>query len=253
LVLSPSDAAIGIVVTAVLAAVAVRMQALTLRGGSVAFVFGSLIVTIAGFPFLALLALFVLASVLATRFQFDEKARRHVQEGTRGERGVSNVLAHIVIPAALVVTAFLVPSTLPAGALAVLYASALAFGSSDTFASEFGVLAGGARSILTGKPVTPGTNGGISAAGEVWGLIGAFLTASVGLGLFSIFNAPSGSPTLLLVIVTAAGFIGCQVDSIIGEVFENRGLLSKGGTNFAAMAATVIVAIVLLRLSGGWS
>jgi len=252
LVLSPSDAAIGLLVTALLAAVAIRLQALTFRGGAVAFVFGSVIVALAGFAFLALLALFVMASVLATRFQFEEKARRHVQEGTRGERGVSNVLAHIVVPMALVLSAWLWSSVLPAAALAVLYASALAFGASDTFASEFGVLAGGARSVLTGKPVTPGTNGGISAVGEVWGLIGAFLTASVGFGLFSIFSTPTGSPALFLLVVTAAGFLGCQVDSVIGEVLENRGVLSKGGTNFVAMLSSVVLAVVLLRLLGGW-
>jgi uncharacterized protein (TIGR00297 family) len=252
LVLSPSDAAIGIVVTAVLAAVAVRGEALTVRAGIVSFLFGAVIVSIGGFPYLALLALFVIASVLATRFHIEEKTRRHVQEGTRGERGVSNVVAHIVVPVALVVGAWIWPAVLPAAALAVLYASALAFGASDTFASEFGVLAGGARSILTGRPVTPGTNGGVSAVGEVWALIGAFLTASIGLGLFNLFDAATGNPNLLLVVVTVAGFIGCHVDSVIGEILENRGFLTKGGTNFLGMVSSVLVALVLLRLLGGW-
>jgi uncharacterized protein (TIGR00297 family) len=252
LLLSPSDAAIGIIVTAVLAAVAVRVEALTVRAGAIALVFGAVIVSIAGFPFLALLALFVIASVLATRFRIEEKTRRHVQEGTRGERGVSNVLAHILVPAALVLGAWRLPSLLPGVALGVLYASALAFGASDTFASEFGVLAGSARSILTGRSVTPGTNGGISAAGELWGLVGALLTAIVALALFVTFNAPQPSWPQFILVVTAAGFIGCHVDSVLGETLENRGLLTKGGTNLAAMAATVVVAAALLILLGGW-
>jgi len=252
LVLAPGDAAIGILVTAVLAAVAVRAEALTVRAGVTAFAFGAVIVAIGGFPFLALLALFVVASVLATRFRIDEKTRRHVQEGTRGERGVSNVLSHIVVPLVLVLWAWWAPTMLPPKALGVLYASALAFGASDTFASEFGVLAGGARSILSGQPVTPGTNGGISAAGELWALIGALLTAIVALALFIVFGVPVTAAAGFLLVVTASGFIGCHIDSVLGAALENRGFLTKGGTNFLSMTASVLVSAALLALVVGW-
>jgi uncharacterized protein (TIGR00297 family) len=252
LVLSLGYAALGALVTAGLAAGAVRLEALTVRAGLVAFAFGAVIVVLAGFPYLILLALFVFASVLATRFRIEEKTRRHVQEGTRGERGVSNVVAHILVPAGLVLAWWAWPSGLPSAALAVLYASALAFGASDTFASEFGVLAGGARSILTMRPVTPGTNGGVSAAGTLWGLIGAFLTAIVALALELGAGNPVGSANVFLFVVTASGFIGCHIDSVLGELLENRGLLTKGGTNLVAMMASVLVASALLGLLGAW-
>ncbi len=245
-----SQSIIGVVATCVLSAGAVRSGALTLFAGLVATAFGSFIVVVGGFPYLALLVLFVVASVLATRFRFEEKMRKHVQEGTHGERGVANVLAHILVPSGLVVVGWAVPRVLPPATTAFLYASALAFGASDTFASEFGVLAGRARSVLTGKTVPPGTNGGISALGEAWSFVGAFTTALVGGGLFLLFRQPIPPLGTFLLGITLAGFLGCQVDSVLGETLENRGYLTKGGTNLVAMSLTVLVAWILLIALG---
>lgn len=243
-----SQSVIGIAATCLLAAGAVRSGALTLWAGLVATLFGSFIVIVGGFPYLALLVLFVVASVLATRFRFEDKMRKHVQEGTHGERGVANVLAHILVPTGLVALGWAAPAGISPAITAFLYASALAFGASDTFASEFGVLAGRARSLLTGKLVTPGTNGGVSALGEAWAFVGAFTTALVGGGLFALFRQPIPPLGTFLLGVTLAGFLGCQVDSVLGETMENRGYLSKGGTNAAAMLLTVVLAGALLTV-----
>ena len=250
MVLPLFDAVIGIVITCILAAAAIRAEALTLLAGLVAIGFGSFIVVVGGFAYLALLVLFVVASVLATRYRFEDKRRQNVQEGTHGERGVTNVLAHILTPTGLLAFDWRFPNILPGSTTAFLYASALAFGGADTFASEFGVLTGRARSVLSGKPVTPGTNGGVSALGEAWAFVGAFTTALVGAALFDVFSQPTPAIGTLLVGVTIAGFLGCQVDSILGETLENRHWLTKGGTNFVAMLITVGIAWGLLQALG---
>jgi uncharacterized protein (TIGR00297 family) len=244
-------ALLGVAVTLLLAAGAVWTRALTAPAGAVAAAFGCVIVVLAGFAFLALLILFVVASVLATRYRFDEKQRQHLQEGRSGERGVSNVLAHIVIPTLLVIVAWARPSALSLSTLALLYTSALAFGASDTFASEFGVLAGHARSILSFRPVPPGTNGGISGTGEGFALAGAATTAIVGLGLFAIFGSPLADPGLFLVATIVAGFAACQIDSVLGETLENRGFLTKGGTNLFGMLSAVAIGAAIYLLGGG--
>jgi uncharacterized protein (TIGR00297 family) len=242
------DAVIGGVVTVALAAASVAGRALTPTAGAVAAVFGVAIVALAGFPFLTLLILFVVTTTLATRYRFEEKRRRSLQEGTAGERGVSNVLAHILIPTGLATAAGFAGSQL--ALFATLYASALAFGASDTLASEFGVLTGRARSILTLRPVEPGTNGGVSAAGEMFALAGSLVTAVVGFTIFRLFGTPVGPPAVFFVVVGVAGFVGCQVDSILGEALENRGWLTKGSTNFVGMLATVALAFGFLTLAG---
>ncbi len=242
---------IGILATVALSCAAVLLRSLTPAAGAVAAVFGSFIVVVGGFAFLALLILFVLAGSLATRYHIAEKTRDHLQEGQHGERGISNVLAHIVIPTILVGIYGLSPGALPASALAFLYTAALAFGAADTFASEFGVLAGHARSILTLLPVTPGTNGGVSAPGEAWALVGATTTAAIGFLLFSLFSAPTPPVALFVIGTTLAGFVGCQIDSVLGETLENRGYLTKGSTNLLGMVSSVLIGGGILAAAGG--
>lgn len=244
-------AALGVAITVALAGAATLSRALTPQAGLVAAIFGGIVVIVGGFAYLGLLVLFVVASVLATRYGFEEKRRGNVHEGTEGERGVSNVLAHGVLPTALVLVAAEVPGTLSPSSLALLYTAALSFGAADTFASEFGVLAGRARSILTLRPVTPGTNGGISGIGEVWALVGALSTALIGLVLFGIFRNPIPSAALLVGAASGAGFLGCQVDSVLGETLENRGWLSKGTTNLLGMTSSIVLALVFLVAAGG--
>ncbi len=244
-------AVVAILVTVALALAATLARALTPAAGIVAAVFGAVFVVAAGYAFLALLILFVVASVLATRYRFSEKKARQVQEGKSGERGVSNVIAHILIPTGLALAVVHNPPLVPVPAIAVLYASALAFGAADTFGSEFGVLAGKARSILTLRPVTPGTNGGVSATGQLWAAIGAGTTGIVGWALFLLFATPAPPGAILVGVVGVSGFLGCQVDSILGETLENRHYLTKGSTNFLGMLSSVGIAAVLL-VALGW-
>ena len=251
--LQGEDAVIGVVTTALLALAAVAGRALTPYAGAVAAAFGIVIVIFVGFPYLALLVLFVAASALATRYRFDEKKRQQLQEGRMGERGVSNVVAHIVLPTAIAAVGGIAPSVLGSRTIPLLFACALAFGASDTFASEFGVLSGHARSILTGKPVPPGTNGGVSSLGHLFAFVGAVTTAVVGLLLFWAFRTPIPNPFLFVATVATAGFVACQVDSVLGELYENDGRLSKGSTNFLGMLSAVAIAALVLAVAGGLS
>ncbi|MCI4346026.1 MAG: DUF92 domain-containing protein [Thermoplasmata archaeon] len=244
-------AVVGALATGLLALAAVISGALTRSAGVVAAAFGLVIVILGGFPYLALLVLFVVASVLATRYGFEEKQRRHVQEGTAGERGVWNVVAHIVLPTALVLGFALaagdvaLPPLLP-----LLYTAALAFGAADTFASEFGVLSGKAWGILSLRPVEPGTNGGVSVLGTLWAFTGAATTAIVGWLLFVVFRAPVLDAGFAITVALLSGFLACQVDSLLGALLENRGVLTKGSTNFLAMLSSIGIAFLLFEALG---
>lgn len=244
------SAIVGVAATLLLAVLAVAGRALTPLAGVVSAMFGIVIVLFAGFPYLALLALFVVASALATRYRFDEKKLQKLQEGRSGERGVSNVVAHIVIPTGIAVAGGVAPPAIPANLTGLLFASALSFGAADTFASEFGVLAGHARGILSRESVPPGTNGGVSATGQLFALIGAGMTSVVALLLFWAFRAPLPEVVLFVPTVTIVGFVGCQVDSVLGELYENDGRLSKGSTNFLGMLSAVAMAGAIFALSG---
>jgi len=47
------------------------------------------------------------------------------------------------------------------------------------------------------------------------------------------------------IIGTIAGFIGCQIDTVIGAVLELRGIVDNHGTNFIATAGGAILAMGL--------
>ncbi|MDE1820412.1 MAG: DUF92 domain-containing protein [Euryarchaeota archaeon] len=247
-VLSPGGllgALVGVVVTLALSVSAIRAKVLTPAAAAVAGVFGIVIVLVGGPPYLAMLILFVLGGTLATRYGWEEKKARKVAEGKAGERGVRNVLSHIVVPMALVL---LLPLRLAGGSqglISFVYVAALACGTADTFASEFGVLSGKAVNILGGGPVKAGTNGGVSVPGELWALVGSLVTIAAGAGIFFAFGglgALTTSVPLWFAGGTFLGFLGCQIDSVLGATLENRGLIGKGAVNFLAMLATGLLA-----------
>jgi uncharacterized membrane protein len=47
-------------------------------------------------------------------------------------------------------------------------------------------------------------------------------------------------------VVLFAGFLGCQLDSVLGAVLENRGLMTKGTVNAASILAGSVAAALLL-------
>jgi uncharacterized protein (TIGR00297 family) len=235
----------GIAIPAVLAALSVYADVLTPSAGGIAAVFGIAIVLVGGPPYLAMLILFVLGGSLATRYGWDEKAARKLAEGKKGERGVTNVLAHILVPMGLVSALVLGEGAPYQGLISFAYVAAMATGMADTMASEFGVLSRKAYSILGRGPVAAGTNGGVSAAGEMWALVGSLLTVSAGAGIFYLFGGLAILPSsveLWFLGGTFLGFLGCQIDSLLGETLENRGYLGKGSVNLLAMLLTTLFA-----------
>lgn len=51
-------------------------------------------------------------------------------------------------------------------------------------------------------------------------------------------------------VVAVAGFLGCQIDSVLGETLENRGFLTKHSTNFLGMLSAVALAAAMLWALG---
>ena len=94
-----------------------------------------------------------------------------------------------------------------------LYLGALAAVTADTWGTEIGVLAKGKTvSILSFKPVEPGTSGGISEYGTVGGAIGAAVVALSGYPWYTELR------TTLIVVV--GGVVGSFVDSLLGATVQ---------------------------------
>ncbi|WP_010480137.1 DUF92 domain-containing protein [Thermococcus zilligii] len=203
---------------------AYKSRALDGRGALLSAVLGIVVIHLGGiYTFLALL-IFLVLGVLATRHRFEEKVRLGFSSRSEKTRGVGNVLGN-----GLAALLFLVVEAITRQDIfwAATF-SAIATVNGDTLASELGKVYGKRPRLITNfKPVTPGTNGGVSLAGEVFALLGSLVIAPFALPLTS-HRLP------MVVAITLGGFIGVNLDSLIGATLENRGITDNNSTNFLA-------------------
>ena len=174
---------------------------------------------------------FLLASHKATKWRFDEKKTRGMSESEDGHRSYGNVIANGGLPGIVAVLAFITEDWYNG---IWMFGAAVAVASSDTFASEIGCLDDNVRMITTMKPCEPGINGGFSPSGQKAAFIGSAMIAALTFIAWIVTNADVDSMTIGVqktVFVVIIGWLGCQMDSVLGAVFENRGYLTKGGVN----------------------
>lgn len=125
---------------------------------------------------------------------------------------------------------------------AVLLGS-LATAQADTWATEIGARA--ARPpilITTGRPVPPGTSGGLTFLGTSAGILGAVALAGLG--------ALVGAPLWITPIAAAGGVLGMLADSLLGATLEAASWLDNDGVNLAATSVGAVAAITLTQTVG---
>jgi len=226
------------------AALAYGLRVLDAAGSLLAGVLSIVILQTVGFRYLALLLAFVALGYGVTKLYWTKKEDLGVAEAKSGTRGWRNVAANGGVPAIIAAMTLL---QFPAEEVALGFVAAIATASSDTFASELGVLSKRVYLITAPwKRVTPGTNGGVSNWGHLVAFVGAALASLVGVLLLKI-------PIERVWIPVVAGWLGCQIDSVMGALFEEErgrayGFLSKSDVNFFSILVSSFGVLLLLRL-----
>src|SRR3989442_400532 len=131
---------VSTVLTGALSALAYRRDVLTWDGSLAAFVVGMVIGIFGDVTWLFLLLFFLLSSFLATRYRFALKEALGVQEGVRGERKSTNVLANGFAPMAVAAISLTMPASFPKIISGVIFLFALSVACADTLASEMGAV-----------------------------------------------------------------------------------------------------------------
>jgi len=93
----------------------------------------------------------------------------------------------------------------------------------DTFSSELGILSKSKPRLITApwRVVPPGTNGGVTATGLGAGLLGAFILSATSTLIVPFCRNWDFSEKLWYTLaLTAAGFSGTLVDSLLGALFQ---------------------------------
>ena len=218
-----------------------KLGALDGKGVLSASLLGLAVIELGGvYPFLALLT-FVVLGVLATRYRYEEKRKKGIAQSNGGVRGWGNVLGN-----GLAVVLFLLLEKL--SMMDVFWAatfSAIATVNGDTLASELGKVFGKRPRLVTNlRPVKPGTNGAISLAGEFFALLGVLAIALFALPL-------TAHKTEMLIAVVTGGFIGVNLDSLIGATLEKGGITDNNSTNFLASLLGGLAGAGVFYLLGG--
>ncbi|WP_297499520.1 DUF92 domain-containing protein [Thermococcus sp.] len=228
-------------VVAVLGLGSYRLKALDSGGATAAALLGLAVIELGGvYPFLALLT-FVALGVLATKYRYLEKVRLGLAQSNGGTRSWGNVLGNGLAPLLFVLLEVLLKQdTLWAATFA-----SIATVNGDTIASELGKVFGKRPRLITNlKPARPGTNGAVSLAGEFFALLGVLVIALFALPLTDY------KPRMLL-SVTIGGFVGVNLDSLIGATLENTGVTDNNSTNFLASLFGGITGALTFVLMGG--
>jgi len=215
-----------------------RFQVLDGPGVISASILGLVVGGLGHWTWLLILLCFLGSSHIATKWRFDEKAAKGMSESNDGHRGWQNVLANGFLPGVVAIIAF-VQKDWENGFW--IFTAAVSVAAADTWASEFGCLDERVRMITTMKKCEPGVNGGFSPNGQIAALAGSFCIATIGF-LFALIYSSDYSQSLQYAgYATIIGFIGCQIDSVLGAVLENRGLMTKGTVNAAAISCGILI------------
>jgi len=217
----------ALVSCSLLAIISWKMDVLTAPASVAAFVIGSLIWIVNGPFWVLLLACFMFIGYIGTKWKIDVKKKISVEESTTGKRSLENILANGASPAMFAILLS------PLG-----FVGSISTALSDTLASEIGVLSDKARLITTWKKADPGTNGAVSPLGTFASALGAGTMAILSYFILGL----SPLPTFF------GGFLGCQVDSLLGATLERRGFINKSVVNLIATFSGGIIALILSML-----
>ncbi|MFA1609517.1 DUF92 domain-containing protein [Halobellus rubicundus] len=237
------DVGAALAVTVALGYASYALGAASVAGMLSGVLLGLLVIVFGGFGWFAVLITFFGVGSLSTKFRYEEKKRRGIAEENEGARGTGNVLGNAAV-ALLCVICFAGSQSLSVeGAVfQFAFAGSMAAALSDTLSSEIGGLYDSPRLITTLEPVPPGTDGGVTWQGEVFGLLGALVVGGVALALL-----PGVSPTGAGVVVLG-GVVGMTADSVLGATVEGP-RFGNEAVNFAAtFVGAVVSGLVALAL-----
>jgi uncharacterized protein (TIGR00297 family) len=232
--------------------VTVKMNAADLSGALSGVLSGLLMILFGGIGWFILLLVFFFMGTIFTKYKYTYKRSIGAAQSNEGSRGYRNVFGNCLVPLTLVVAYgaignFSLPYLGDIGRNIFLigYLGAMATATADTLASEIGATyKGQPRMITTFKKVKAGTDGAVSVLGEAAALLGALAIALVAIPMGVI--GPNITAAFLLAV--AGGFLGTNVDSLLGSTLQQKKVLSNEGVNFFATVSGAAVAMILYYL-----
>lgn len=224
------------------AGISLKFRAVDLSGFVAGIFVGIPIIVFGGFGFFFILAFFFITASIATKYRYEEKSRKGIAEKNSGARSYINVVGNGIVASIFAVLYYVSPIylNLDANIFLLGFLGALATAAADTAGGEIGRLSRYKPRLITNlKVVETGSDGGVTLLGELAELIVAFLIGVVA------YLAGLGDMRMIL-ITGIAGFIGSNIDSIVGATLETwYDFFGNNHTNIMATIAGGILGALL--------
>ncbi|WP_211747686.1 DUF92 domain-containing protein [Paenibacillus sp. Marseille-Q4541] len=208
----------GTLFALLVAGAAYRKKSLTVSGSAAAVVMGAVYYGAGNLFWFGTLLLFFITSTLLSRYKKREKHELEKSYAKTGNRDAAQVFANGGLGMILVILYTLFPHPV----WMYVFVGIMATVTADTWATEIGSLSRRQpRSVITLKPVAPGTSGGVTFTGNVASMLGALV---IGVGA-SLFLQVIGEETLSSIapyalIGLVSGFAGAYLDSLFGATVQ---------------------------------
>jgi uncharacterized protein (TIGR00297 family) len=236
----------GMLLALLLAIISYRLKFLNSSGSATMFLLGTLFFGVGRWTWsIPILTFFILSSLLSkTGTHRKQRYADVVEKG--GSRDIWQVLANGGLAGVMLLIWYVKQND----TYFILFAGSLAAVTADTWATELGMLSRTKpRSILTFRPVAPGTSGGISLLGTLGAAMGALVLAGV-----SLLCSPNQSPAVMgmreALLVFVAGLLASMVDSVLGATLQARYRCGRCGKE---TEKRVHCQSVQTEWIGGWS
>lgn len=214
--------AAGLLGSGLIAAAAYRARSLSLSGALSAVAMGTGFVTLGEPVWFGVLIAFFVSSTLWSKWKRKHRAKAAAEANYEktGRRDAGQVWANGGAGLLLCAAHALWPDE---GWL-FAYVGVMAAVNADTWATEIGALSRTApRSVTSGKPVAPGTSGGVTPLGSAAALAGAAFIGAVAALLLAApqpaeaaAGTPGGAAAAWIAAAAAAGLAGAFADSLLG-------------------------------------
>jgi uncharacterized protein (TIGR00297 family) len=209
---------LGLIFSSAIALLAYKRRALNRSGVAGAVASGTTIYTMGGWTWGLALVLFFVSSSLLSHFRERDKAETAVDKFSKGsQRDVGQVVANGSIATLIALGYGSASNSRMRESLQAGFTGALAAANADTWATELGVLSPRQpRLITSGRPVAPGTSGGITLLGSVAAALGA---GFLGIGTW-VMQGCRKSLAALPLIGLVSGLTGSFFDSLLGATIQ---------------------------------
>ncbi|RLG34196.1 TIGR00297 family protein [Methanosarcinales archaeon] len=222
----------------ILGFISYRERAIEITGVLGGTILGMLLIIFGDIRWFVIIFIFSMLGSIFTRYKFESKLKAGIAESKSGIRNYRNIFANGLVGLLMAVAYGKYHDPVFIVAFLASFASA----TGDTLASEIGQTSHDQPVMITTfEPVPPGTDGGITALGELSALFGAFIIV-----LAAYIMGMSDGTCFLSALI--GGYLGVNFDSLLGATLERDKIIGNDGVNLASTAFAAIVASAIFYI-----